>query len=75
MQLVRTTVRLQADMKKAAEKQALEEDTTLQELLHRALTDYLVKSAKGRVRKFVLHTHNLGIPLDNLTRDDIYSLP
>ena len=75
MQLVRTTVRLQAAIKKAAEKQALEEDTTLQDLLQRALADYLTKSAKGKARRFVLMTHDLGAPLDNLTRDDMYPAP
>lgn len=28
-------------------------------------------NVKKKVKKFVLHTHNLGVPLDNLTRDDI----
>ena len=74
MQLVRTTFRLQGALKKAAEKQALEEDTTFQDILQRALGDYIAKSAKEKAKKFVLHTHDLGVPLDNLTRDDIYSL-
>ena len=74
MQLVRTTIRVPEELKKAAEKQALEEDTTFQDILHRSLRDYISKSAKEKAKKFVLHTHDLGVPLDNLTRDDIYSL-
>lgn len=75
MQLVRTTVRLQAALKKAAEKQALEEDTTLQDLLQNAVIDYLDKKAKSKAKKIVFLTHDLGVPLDNLTRDDYYPDP
>ena len=75
MKLIRTTVRLQEHLKKAAEKRALEEDTTLQDLFQRALREYLAQTARKKAQEFMLPTHDLGVSLDNLTRDDIYSLP
>lgn len=72
MQLVRTTVRLRQDIKKAVERKALEEDTTFGHIVHRALEDYLAKAATRKARRLIFHTHDLGAPLDNLTRDDFY---
>lgn len=75
MRLIRTTVRLQEHVKKAAEKRALEEDTTLQDLLQRALLEYLDQRARGKAKRLIFHTHDLGVPLDNLTRKDYYPEP
>lgn len=75
MQLIRTTLRLRSDLKKAVERKALEADTSFQAFVHRALEDYLVKSATHKARRLVFHAHNLGVPLDNLTRDDFYPDP
>lgn len=75
MQLVRTTVRLRQDIKKAAERKALEEDTTFGHIVHRALEEYFAKAAKRKARRLVFHTHDFGVPLDNLTRDDYYPDP
>ena len=70
--LVRTTLRLKEHLKKSAEKKALQDDVTLQEIFNRALEDYLNKEAKKEAKKIVFKSYNLGEPLDNLTRDDIY---
>lgn len=75
MQLVRTTLRIRENLKKSAEKRALEEDLTLQELFNRALEAYLEGKAKREAKKIVFKTHHLGEPLDNLTRDDFYPDP
>lgn len=75
MQLVRTTVRLRHDIKKATERKALEDNTTFGALVQRALEDYLAKAATRKARRLVFHTHDLGVPLDNLTRDDYYPDP
>ncbi|MEK7544137.1 MAG: hypothetical protein AAB557_04665 [Patescibacteria group bacterium] len=75
MQLIRTTFRLRPDLKKAVERKALEEDTTFQAIAHRALEDYLAKAAMRKAQRLVFHTHDLGVPLDNLTRDDYYPEP
>ncbi len=72
MQLIRTTLRLRSDLKKAVERKALEEDTSFQAVAHRALEEYLAKGAIRKARRLVFHTHNLGTPLDHLTRDDFY---
>lgn len=72
MNLTRTTLRLNTDLKRAAEKRALEEDTTLQAVLNEALEQYLSNQAKKTAQKIVFQTHNLGQPLDNLTRADYY---
>lgn len=75
MQLIRTTVRLRPDLKKAAERKALEEETTFGHIVHCALEDYLARAATRKARRLVFHTHDLGVPLDHLTRDDYYADP
>ena len=72
MNLTRTTLRLNTDLKRAAEKRALEKDTTLQAVLNEALEQYLDRQAKQVAQKIVFKTHDLGEPLDNLTRADYY---
>ena len=73
--LMRTTLRIKENLKKTAERRALEENTTLQEIFNRALENYLRRDAKRQARKIVFKTHNLGVQLDNLTRDDFYPNP
>lgn len=73
--LIRTTLRINENLKKQAEKKALEDDVTLQEIFNQALEDYLQNDAKKEAKKIVFKSHNLGEPLDNLTRDDIYDDP
>lgn len=75
MQLVRTTLRIRKDLKKLADNEALNTETTLQELFNKALESYLTKTAKAQARKIVFRTHDLGEPLDNLTRADYYGDP
>ena len=75
MQMVRTTLRLKEDVKKALERKAFEDDTTLQNLFNHALEQYLEKDASNKAKKIVFKTHNFGVPLDNLTRKDYYSEP
>ena len=72
MKLTRTTLRINTSLKKAAEKRAAEEDTTLQAVFNEALGQYLDKKAKQTAQKIVFHTHDLGEPLDNLKRSDYY---
>ena len=73
--LIRTTLRLKENIKRSAQKKALEDKTTLQNIFNRALEEYLQKEARKEARKKVFKTHNLGEPLDNLTRDDFYPEP
>ena len=73
--LVRTTLRIQDDLKKIAQRKALEEDTTLQDIFNKALESYLRNQAKKEAKKIVFKTHDLGEALDNLTRSDYYSEP
>lgn len=73
--LIRTTLRIDKELKKNAERKALEEDTTLQDIFHRALESYLQNQAKKKARKIVFKTFDLGVPLDNLTRSDFYPEP
>lgn len=72
MSKVRTTLRLDEDLKRAADLQAVECDTTLQAIFNQALEQYLEKAAKQRAHKIIFHTHDLGTPLDKLTRSDFY---
>lgn len=73
--LIRTTLRLKENLKKTAEKKALQDDVTLQEIFNQALEEYLEKDARQEARKIIFKTHHLGEPLDNLTRDDFYPDP
>lgn len=72
MTLTRTTLRLDTKLKKAAERHAVERDTTLQAVFNEALEEYLDRRAKRAARKIVFHTHDLGTPLDGLRRGDYY---
>jgi len=71
--LVRTTLRLEENLKNTAERIALEENITLQDIFNRALKIYLEKEHRKKAKKIVFKTHNLGEPLDNLTRVDYYT--
>ncbi len=73
MQLIRTTLRLRSDLKRAAELLAFEQHTTLQEVLNRALDAELKKESRSKVRKIKFGKHSLGVALDNLKREDYYS--
>ncbi|MBU1000316.1 hypothetical protein KKE78_02900 [Patescibacteria group bacterium] len=73
--LIRTTLRLNENLKKTAEKKALEDDVTLQEIFNKALEEYLEKDARKKAKKIIFKTHHLGEPLDNLTRDNFYPDP
>ena len=72
---VRTTLRIKENLKRSAEHKALQDDVTLQEIFNRALEDYLEKEAVKKAKKIIFRTHNLGEPLDNLTRDEFYPDP
>ena len=70
--LIRTTLRIKENLKKTAERKALQEDITLQEVFNSALEFYFEKEAKAEAKKIVFKTHDLGEPLDNLKRADYY---
>ena len=73
--LVRTTLRINENLKKSAEQKALQMNSTLQENFNKALAQYLEQDAKIQAKKIVFQTHNLGEPLDNLKRADYYPKP
>lgn len=68
-------MRLKENLKEALEKHAFEEKLTLQEAFNKAIECYLKKEAKKKVKKLIFKTHHLGIPLDNLSRNDFYADP
>ena len=72
MNLTRTTLRINTNLKKAAEKQAAEEDTTLQTIFNNALEQYFDNRARKKAQKIIFKTHDLGKPLDDLSRSDYY---
>lgn len=73
--LKRTTLRINENLKRAAELKALRYNLTLQEIFNRALELYLTEDAKKEAKRIVFKTHDLGEPLDNLTRNDFYPEP
>ena len=70
--LVRTTMRIKEDLKRTAQRKALQDDMTLQEIFNQALEHYLEKEAELEAKKIVFKTHDLGKPIDNLKRADYY---
>lgn len=73
--LVRTTLRINENLKKSAEQKALQMNSTLQEIFNKALAQYLEQDAQIQAKKIVFKTHSLGEPLDNLKRADYYPKP
>lgn len=73
--LVRTTLRINENLKRSAEQKALHMNITLQDIFNEALAQYLEYDAQKQAKKIVFKTHDLQEPLDNLTRDDYYSDP
>jgi len=73
--LVRTTLRINENLKKSAEQKALHLNITLQEIFNKALAQYLELDAQKQAKKIVFKAHNLGEPLDSLERADFYSKP
>lgn len=72
MNMVRTTLRMEKDLKKQAELVAVKENTTFQSVVNQALRENLGKRAKRRAKLLVIPKLSVGVPLDNLTRDDFY---
>jgi len=73
MQLLRTTIRLDHVLKKAAKQKAIEENISFQDLMQRALKNYLIFESKKKAKKIIFKSQAIGAPLDNLTREDIYA--
>ena len=73
--LVRTSLRINENLKKIAEQKALHMNITLQDIFNDALAQYLERDAQKQAKKIVFKTHDLGVPLDNLKRADYYFDP
>lgn len=73
--LVRTSLRINENLKKIAEQKALHMNITLQDIFNDALAQYLERDAQKQAKKIVFKTHDLGVPLDNLKRADYYLDP
>ena len=75
MQLVRTTIRLDPELKKKAQKLALEQDKSFQELIVEALDKYFEEEATKKAEEFFVPDFDLGKNINKLSRDDIYGEP
>lgn len=75
MKLVRTSLRMREELKKAAESYAFREETTLQNIFNDALEYFLNTKKTRKAKKIVFRGHNFGVPLDNITRSDYYDPP
>lgn len=73
MLLQQTTIRLQEPLKKIAQAKALELNISFQTLITQALQKFLQEKSDIKSQKIVFHSHDLGFPLDALTREDIYA--
>ena len=75
---IRTTVYLDENLYLAAKKRALEERTTLTELIETGLKSRLTTSAKKKeVHRLTLGAYNLGLKNsnDSFHREEIYDYP
>ena len=75
MQMQRTTIRFYRNLKKEAERRAVERDTTFQSIVNDALRLYLRTDTKKQAKQLVFRTHDIGVGLDGLTREDYYDDP
>ncbi len=71
--LVRTTVRLEPGLKKSLELKAVELNVTFQDLFNQALKIYLRQASRQKAKRLVFAAQDLGVPLDRLTREDLYA--
>ena len=72
--MTRTTIRLDPDLKYLVAKMALEQGVRQQDIISRAVREYVARKSRKQAHKFILPRHNLGVKLDRITRDDIYEL-
>lgn len=75
MKYVRTTLRIQHDLKREAQQYAFAGNCTLQEVFNGALEAYLRSANQRKAKKILFRTHDLKTPLDNLRRSDFYASP
>jgi len=76
MALVRTTLRIEQNLKKEAEKMALEQGLTLQYIFNEALRNAVTNEKKLTTKpKIKFFDKNMGNMPDILTRDDFYDDP
>lgn len=73
MNLIRTSLRIEAPLKKGAEELALRNNITLQKVMNDSLRAYLSGQAQKKAKKIVFQSRDLGINVDNLTREDYYA--
>lgn len=73
MQIKRTTIRLDQQLEKEVKKTSLEIGLSFQEMVNLALKDYIKKTKTNKIKKIIFETKEMGVNLDNLTRDDIYA--
>lgn len=71
---VRTTIRLDRGLKYLIAKMALNRGIKQQDIIKKAIREYLEKQGKVQAKKIMFPKHNLGVKLDKITRDDIYDL-
>lgn len=73
MQIKRTTIRLDHQLEKEVKKTSLEIGLSFQEMVNLALKDYIKKTKTNKIKRIIFETKEMGVNLDNLTRDDIYA--
>jgi len=72
MLLTRTSLRLEPELTKTAKLLAVHRRISFQSLVNQALREYVNKQTTSPKHKITFTSHDLGTPLDNLTRDDFY---
>jgi hypothetical protein len=72
MKTVRTTLKINKNLKLTMDRYALENGITLQEILNRAIEEYLDKIMNNQPRKIVFYDQPIGGKINNLTRSDYY---
>lgn len=72
MKKIRTTLKIEENLKKEAELRALKKGTTLQNIFNKALKQYLNKENKKTAKKIVFQDAPIDKKMGNLSRQEIY---
>jgi len=72
MKKVRTTLKIEENLKTQAELKAVKERITLQDIFNNALRSYLREQTKKDVKKLVFHDKAIDKNMGNLSRNEIY---
>ena len=70
---IKTTLRIDKDIKKASEAMAVKEGVSFQEIVNLALREYTITTEKKTTLSKILKSKNMGMKVKELTRELYYT--